>query len=94
MAFLLPDFSWKCRTAFNHNLCTEHFNHEFFFLQSFREGRNIFVTQYPLQNTIGDLWSLVYDNDCRTIVILDELSEVNYKYLKDKKINKAQLTLR
>ncbi|XP_076077504.1 uncharacterized protein LOC143047985 isoform X3 [Mytilus galloprovincialis] len=44
-------------------------------IQSFREGRNIFVTQYPLQNTIGDLWSLVYDNDCRTIVILDELSE-------------------
>ncbi|XP_063418822.1 uncharacterized protein LOC134701585 [Mytilus trossulus] len=44
-------------------------------IPSFREGRHIFVTQYPLQNTIGDLWSLVYDNDCRTMVILDELFE-------------------
>ncbi|CAC5398797.1 PTPRK [Mytilus coruscus] len=44
-------------------------------IPSFIEGRNVFVTQYPLQNTIGDLWSLIYDNDCRTMVILEKLDE-------------------
>ncbi|VDI07363.1 Hypothetical predicted protein, partial [Mytilus galloprovincialis] len=44
-------------------------------IPSFTDGTNIFVTQYPLLNTIGDFWSLVYDNDCRTIVILEEINE-------------------
>ncbi|XP_052092481.1 receptor-type tyrosine-protein phosphatase mu-like isoform X2 [Mytilus californianus] len=44
-------------------------------IPSFREGKNILVTQYPLQSTIGDLWSLIYDNDCRTMVILEKLDE-------------------
>ncbi|CAG2187878.1 unnamed protein product [Mytilus edulis] len=44
-------------------------------IPSFTEGSNIFVTQYPLLNTIGDFWSLVYDNNCRTIVILEEINE-------------------
>jgi hypothetical protein len=46
----------------------------FFFLQSFTQGRNYFVAQYPLPETIGDFWSLNDDNDCESVVVM-ELSD-------------------
>ena len=32
---------------------------------------NYIVTQYPLPDTIGDFWSLIYDNDSDSIVVMD-----------------------
>jgi hypothetical protein len=56
-----------------------------FFFQSFTQERNYFVTQYPLPETIGDFWSLIDDNDCESVVMLELSDKVLiqwWKYIK------------
>ena len=38
--------------------------------------RNILVTQYPLQETVVDFWTMVYDTDSTVVVVLELLNEV------------------
>ena len=37
--------------------------------------RNILVTQYPLQKTVVDFWTMVYDTDSTVVVVLELLNE-------------------
>lgn len=47
------------------------------FLQSFVHRQNIFVTQCPLQTTVVDFWTLIYDTDSSTVVILEAMNNVS-----------------
>ena len=38
--------------------------------------RNILVTQYPLQDTVVDFWTMVYDTDSTVVVMLKSVDEV------------------
>ncbi|XP_046551936.1 uncharacterized protein LOC124261639 [Haliotis rubra] len=38
---------------------------------------SLIVTQTPLPDTVGDFWRLVYDNDCFTIVCLDDAQSIS-----------------
>ena len=38
--------------------------------------RNILTTQYPLQDTVVDFWTMVYDTDSTVVVVLELLNEV------------------
>jgi protein tyrosine phosphatase len=44
--------------------------------------RNILVTQYPLQETVVDFWTMVYDTDSTVVVVLELLNEVCTSYCK------------
>jgi protein tyrosine phosphatase len=40
------------------------------------QNRNYIVTQYPLPDTIGDFWSLIYDNDSDSVVVMEPSNKV------------------
>ena len=44
--------------------------------------KNILVTQYPLQETVLDFWTMVYDTDSTVVVVLELLNEVCTSYCK------------
>ena len=44
--------------------------------------KNILVTQYPLQETVVDFWTMVYDTDSTVVVVLELLNEVCTSYCK------------
>lgn len=39
-------------------------------LQGYTRSREYIVTEWPMQDTISDCWSLIYDHDCNSVVIL------------------------
>ena len=39
-------------------------------LQGYTHPREYIVTEWPLSNTCSDIWSLVYDHDCSSLVVL------------------------
>ncbi|CAG2194765.1 PTPRT [Mytilus edulis] len=41
--------------------------------QGYRDANRFFVTQCPLKDTVVDFWTMVYDHNSRTIVILDQV---------------------
>ncbi|KAI0221675.1 Receptor-type tyrosine-protein phosphatase T [Lamellibrachia satsuma] len=43
------------------------------YVDSFRRENGYLLTQMPLPNTIVDFWRLVYDQECPTIIMLDEV---------------------
>lgn len=42
-------------------------------LQSHKQPAAFIVTQHPLPNTMGDFWRLVFDYNCSSIVMLNEM---------------------
>lgn len=41
--------------------------------QSHKQPAAFIVTQHPLPNTMGDFWRLVFDYNCSSIVMLNEM---------------------
>lgn len=41
--------------------------------QSHKQPAAFIVTQHPLPNTVADFWRLVFDYNCSTIVMLNEM---------------------
>lgn len=39
-------------------------------LQGYTKPREYIVTEWPLKNTSGEFWSLVYDYECSAVVVL------------------------
>lgn len=44
-----------------------------FFCQSHKQPAAFVVTQHPLPNTVADFWRLVFDYNCSSVVMLNEL---------------------
>lgn len=42
----------------------------YFHSQGYTKPREYIVTEWPLQKTCGEFWSLVYDHECSAIVVL------------------------
>ena len=49
------------------------FSHDSLFLQSHKQPAAFIVTQHPLPNTTADFWRLVFDYNCSSIVMLNEM---------------------
>jgi len=48
--------------------------------QSYRRCNSFLLTQVPKQNTVVDLWRLVLDHQCPTIILLEEdIDEVSVR---------------
>nr|KAG5710302.1 hypothetical protein BaRGS_009018 [Batillaria attramentaria] len=45
------------------------------FLNCYRRRDGLLVTQMPLPNTVTDFWRLVYDHNCHTIVMLNDIDD-------------------
>lgn len=41
-----------------------------FLLQGYLRSKEFIVTEWPMTHTVPDFWSLVYDHDCNSIVVL------------------------
>ena len=51
------------------------------FLQGYKHKDAFIATQMPLPTTVLDLWTLIYDHKCKTMVMmnpLDPLDQVSY----------------
>lgn len=42
----------------------------FFSEQGYTKPREYIVTEWPLKQTVGEFWSLVYDQECSAVVVL------------------------
>ena len=42
-------------------------------LQGYRQCNAFMVTQVPLENTVNDVWRMVWETGCKTIVLLSDL---------------------
>ncbi|KAK2192153.1 hypothetical protein NP493_37g04020 [Ridgeia piscesae] len=50
------------------------------FVDSYRRYRGYLLTQMPLSNTAVDLWRLILDHRCPTIILLDQMDTQNAPY--------------
>ncbi|XP_067867695.1 receptor-type tyrosine-protein phosphatase U isoform X3 [Heterodontus francisci] len=46
-------------------------------MDSYSQAAAFVVTQHPLQNTTADFWRLVYDYNCSTVIMLNQLNQLN-----------------
>lgn len=46
-------------------------------LQTYTEKERIIVTQLPFPTTLVDLWALVWDYTCTSVVVLNQLQELD-----------------
>ncbi|XP_018010387.1 receptor-type tyrosine-protein phosphatase kappa isoform X2 [Hyalella azteca] len=63
-----PDNFRPYLTSFQGNACTDYINSVF--VDGYTHPREYIVTEWPIQTSLGDIWSLVYDYDCSSVVVL------------------------
>jgi protein tyrosine phosphatase len=66
---LPPDIHRPYITSFQGNDCTDYINAVF--VDGYIRANDFVVTEWPLPNTVQNFWSMVYDHDIATIVVLD-----------------------
>lgn len=64
-----PDDSRPYLTSFQSNTTTDYINAVF--VDGFCQAKALIVTEWPMQSTIANFWSMVYDHDCSTVVVLN-----------------------
>ncbi|GAB6032283.1 hypothetical protein CHUAL_010924 [Chamberlinius hualienensis] len=63
-----PDNYRPYLTSFQGNDCTDYINAVF--VDGYTKIREYIITEWPLKHTSADFWSLVYDHECNSIVVL------------------------
>ncbi|CAB3364623.1 Hypothetical predicted protein [Cloeon dipterum] len=63
-----PDNFRPYLTSFQGNSFTDYINAVF--VDGYTKPREYIVTEWPLKNTVGEFWSLVYDYECSAVVVL------------------------
>ncbi|XP_054714942.1 receptor-type tyrosine-protein phosphatase kappa-like [Uloborus diversus] len=63
-----PDNFRPYLTSFQSNDNTDYINAVF--VDGYTRSKEYIATEWPLQRTMQDVWSLVYDHDCNTVVVL------------------------
>ena len=66
---LPPDQHRPYITSFQGNDCTDYINAVF--VDGYSHLNEFIVTEWPLSNTIQNFWSMLYDHDVVTVVVLD-----------------------
>lgn len=47
-----------------------HFH--FISFQGYTRSKEYIVTEWPIKKTLSDIWSLIYDHECNSVIILGE----------------------
>ena len=63
-----PDNFRPYLTSFQTNDSTDYINAVF--VDGYTRSKEYIVTEWPLHRTISDFWSLVYDHDCNSVILL------------------------
>lgn len=63
-----PDNFRPYLTSFQSNDNTDYINAVF--VDGYTRSKEYIVTEWPLHKTISDFWSLVYDHDCNSVILL------------------------
>uniref|UniRef100_A0A182TAT2 protein-tyrosine-phosphatase n=1 Tax=Anopheles maculatus TaxID=74869 RepID=A0A182TAT2_9DIPT len=63
-----PDNFRPYLSSFQGNSFTDYINAVF--VDGYTKPREYIVTEWPLQKTCGEFWSLVYDHECAAVVVL------------------------
>ncbi|CAD6997006.1 receptor-type tyrosine-protein phosphatase kappa [Ceratitis capitata] len=63
-----PDNFRPYLTSFQGNAFTDYINSVF--VDGYTKPREYIVTEWPLKHTLGEFWSLVYDQECSVVVVL------------------------
>jgi len=66
-----PDTHRPYITSHQGSLATDYINAVY--VDGFRRSKEFIVTEWPLNSTISDFWSMVYDTSASTIVILEKM---------------------
>ncbi|XP_062547580.1 receptor-type tyrosine-protein phosphatase kappa isoform X2 [Armigeres subalbatus] len=73
-----PDNFRPYLTSFQGNSFTDYINAVF--VDGYTKPREYIVTEWPLQKTCGEFWSLVYDHECSAIVVLCQPPQNSQQY--------------
>lgn len=52
------------------SICSKWNKKNIFNFQGYTKPREYIVTEWPLKHTVGEFWSLVYDQECSAVVVL------------------------
>lgn len=63
-----PDNFRPYLTSFQTNDSTDYINAVF--VDGYTRSKEYIVTEWPLHRTMSDFWSLVYDHDCNSVILL------------------------
>lgn len=63
-----PDNFRPYLTSFQGNAFTDYINSVF--VDGYTKPREYIVTEWPMKHTLGEFWSLVYDQECSAVVVL------------------------
>lgn len=65
-----PDNFRPYLSSFQSNDSTDYINAVF--VDGYLRSKEFIVTEWPMQHTVPDFWSLVYDHDCNSVVVFCE----------------------
>lgn len=68
-----PDNHRPYLSSFQTNDNTDYINAVF--VDGYTRSREYIVTEWPLHSTMSDFWSLIYDHDCNSVIILANPTE-------------------
>uniref|UniRef100_A0A336K031 CSON011467 protein n=2 Tax=Culicoides sonorensis TaxID=179676 RepID=A0A336K031_CULSO len=63
-----PDNFRPYLTSFQGNTFTDYINAVF--VDGYTKPKEYIVTEWPLKSTLGEFWSLIYDQECAAVVVL------------------------
>ncbi|XP_055836626.1 receptor-type tyrosine-protein phosphatase mu isoform X2 [Episyrphus balteatus] len=73
-----PDNFRPYLTSFQGNAFTDYINSVF--VDGYTKPREYIVTEWPMKHTLGEFWSLVYDHECSTVVVLCQPPQNSQQY--------------
>lgn len=50
----------------------DSFSFHFISFQGYTRSKEYIVTEWPIKKTLSDIWSLIYDHECNSVIILGE----------------------
>lgn len=65
-----PDNFRPYLTSFQSNEHTDYINAVF--VDGYTRSKEYIVTEWPIKKTLSDIWSLIYDHECNSVIILGE----------------------
>jgi protein tyrosine phosphatase len=70
-----PDNHRPYLSTFQSNDSTDYVNGVF--VDGYTRSREYLVTEWPMQHTVPDIWALIYDHNCNSVIVLGNPAESN-----------------
>lgn len=74
-----PDNFRPYLSTFQSNDSTDYVNAVF--IDGYTRAKEYIVTEWPMPHTVPDCWSLIYDHDCNSVVVLGNSTDKNVSFI-------------